>query len=172
MTLTIAQRPLYSLLASANSEASDWRSAKLEAHAAFSQCGFFVRSSLLFTGGLCGESQDSPFSLSDGTPIHTVCPPQLALWSAGLQNLLKETAMQPTYNLTHAVRQYLRGNLSTQDAQDLAFSICLDVKNVLTVLSDALKQTNRLSTESDIARTLETCAALIETANEIQSKEV
>ena len=79
--------------------------------------------------------------------------------------------MQPTYNITHAVRQYLRGNLSTQDAQDLAFSICLDVKNVLTVLSDALKQTNRLSTESDIARTLETCAALIETANEIQSKE-
>ena len=76
--------------------------------------------------------------------------------------------MQPTYNLTHAVRQYLRGNLSTQD---LAFSICLDVKNVLTVLSDALKQANRLSTESDIARTLETCAALIETANEIQSKE-
>lgn len=79
--------------------------------------------------------------------------------------------MQPTYNLTHAMRQYLRGNLSTQDAQDLAFSICLDVKNVLTVLSDALKQPNRLSTESDIARTLETCAALIETANEIQSKE-
>lgn len=84
---------LYTTLASANSEASDWRPAKLEAHAAFSQCGFFVRSSLLFTGGLCGESQDSPFSLSDGTPIHTVCPPQLALWSAGLQNLLKETAM-------------------------------------------------------------------------------
>lgn len=79
--------------------------------------------------------------------------------------------MQPTYNLTHAVRQYLRGNLSTQDAQDLAFSICLEVKSVLTVLSDALKQTNRLSTESDIERTLETCAALIETANEIQAKE-
>lgn len=78
--------------------------------------------------------------------------------------------MLPTYNLTHAVRQYAHGNLSTQDAQDLAFSICLDVKDVLTVLSDALKQANRLSTESDIARTLETCAALIEFAEEIQPK--
>lgn len=91
--LHTAQDLSYTTLASVNPEASDWRPAKLEAHAAFSQCGFFVRSSLLFTGGLCGESQDSPFSLSDGTPIHTVCPPQLALWSAGLQNLLKETAM-------------------------------------------------------------------------------
>lgn len=171
MTLTIAQRPLYSFLASANSEASDWRPTWLEAHAAFSLCGFFVRVAVSFTGGLCGESKDSPIPSNVGTPIHTVCPPQLALERAGSQNLLEETAMQPTYNLTHAVRQYLRGNLSTQDAQDLAFSICLDVKNVLTVLSDALKQPNRLSTESDIARTLETCAALIETANEIQSKE-
>lgn len=171
MTLHSTPFSSYTVPASANSEASDWRPTKLEAHTAFSLRGFFVRTVFSFTGGLCGESQDSPFSLSDGTPIHTVCPPQLALWSAGLQNLLKETAMQPTYNLTHAVRQYLRGNLSTQDAQDLAFSICLDVKNVLTVLSDALKQANRLSTESDIARTLETCAALIETAQEIQSKE-
>jgi len=79
--------------------------------------------------------------------------------------------MLPTYNLTHAVRQYIHGNLSTQDAQDLAFSICLDVKNVLTVLSDAVDKANRLSTNSDIASALETCAALIEFAEEIQPKE-
>lgn len=58
-----------------------------------------------------------------------------------------------------------------QDAQDLAFSICLEVKSVLAVLSDAVDKANRLSTNSDIASALETCAALIETANEIQSKE-
>ena len=169
--LTIAQKLPYTSLASANSEASDWRPTWSKAHTAFSLRGFFVRTVFSFTGGLCGESKDSPITLDVGTPTHTVCPPQLALWSAGLRNLSKETAMQPNYNLTHAVRQYLRGNLSTKDAQDLAFNICLDVKNVLTVLSDALSQANRLSTESDIASTIETCAALIETAQEIQAKE-
>lgn len=63
------------------------------------------------------------------------------------------------------------GNLSTQDAQDLAFSICLEVKSVLTVLSDAVDKANRLSANSDIASALETCAALIEFAEEIQPKE-
>lgn len=79
--------------------------------------------------------------------------------------------MMPTYNLTHAVRQYMHGNLSTQDAQDLALSICASTKSILTVLSDALRAESRLSNESDIAGTIETCAALIETAQEIHAKE-
>lgn len=78
--------------------------------------------------------------------------------------------MQPTYNLTHAVRQYLRGTLSEPDAQWLAFDLCLNVKEILTVLSDAISKENRLSTNSDIASALETCAALIEFAEEIQPK--
>lgn len=75
MHFTIAQRPLYNFLASANSEASDWHPETIKAHTAFSQRGFFVRSSLLFTGGLRRESSDSPFSLIDGMPTCTVCHP-------------------------------------------------------------------------------------------------
>lgn len=171
MYFTNAQRPLYNFLASANSEASDWHPMASKAHTAFSQCGFFVRTVSSFTGGLCGEPKGSPITLDVGMPTHTVCSPQLALEWAGLKTLSKEMAMLPTYNLTHAVRQYIHGNLSTQDAQDLAFSICLEVKNVLTVLSDAVDKANRLSTNSDIASALETCAALIEFEEEIQPKE-
>lgn len=170
MYFTNAQRPLYNYSASANSEAEISSLDCLQAHAAFSLCGFFVRSSLLFTGGLRVEPNGSPIPCNVGTANARSLPSKLAVWSAGSQNLLQETAMLPTYNLTHAVRQYIHGNLSTQDAQYLAFSICLDVKNVLTVLSDAVDKANRLSTNSDIASALETCAALIEFAEEIQPK--
>lgn len=73
--LTIAQKLPYTSLASANSEASDWRPTWSKAHTAFSLRGFFVRTVFSFTGGLCGESKDSPITLDVGTPTHTVCPP-------------------------------------------------------------------------------------------------
>lgn len=171
MHFTNAQRPLYNFLASANSEAEISSLDYLEAHAAFSLCGFFVRVAVSFMGGLRVEPNGSPIPSNVGTANARSLPSKLAVWSAGSQNLLEETTMLPTYNLTHAVRQYIHGNLSTQDAQYLAFSICLDVKNVLTVLSDAVDKANRLSTNSDIASALETCAALIEFAEEIQPKE-
>lgn len=170
--LTIAQNLPYTPLASANSEASDWRPTGLEAHTAYSSLrGFFVRVAVSFMGGLCGESSDSPIASNVGTPTHSVCPPQLALRSAGSQNLLEEMAVMPTYNLTHAVRQFLHGNLSSEDSQELAFNFCLDAKRILAVLSDVLNTKDRLCTDTDIASTIETCAALIETAQEIQAKE-
>lgn len=54
--LHTAQDLSYTTLASVNPEASDWRPAKLEAHAAFSQCGFLcVAVSSLRVG--CVESR-------------------------------------------------------------------------------------------------------------------
>ncbi len=79
--------------------------------------------------------------------------------------------MMPTYTLTFAVRNLMHGDLSSENAQDLALSICASTKSILTVLSDALRTNHRLSSESDIVGTIETCAALIETAQEIQAKE-
>lgn len=93
MTLQTAQDLSYTVLASVNSEASDWHPMVSKAHAAFSQCGFFVRTVSSFTGGLCGESKDSPITLDVGMPTHTVCSPQLALEWAGLKALSKETVM-------------------------------------------------------------------------------
>lgn len=172
MYFTIAQRPLYNSLASANSEAEISSLDCLQAHAAFSLCGFFVRVAVSFMGGLRVEPKGSPIPCNVGTANARSLPSKLAVWSAGSQNLLQETAMLPTYNLTHAVRQYMRGTLSEPDAQWLAFDLCLNVKEILTVLSDAISKENRLSTNSDIASALETCAALIEFAQEIQPKGV
>lgn len=170
MTLHSTPFSSYTSLASANSEASDWRPTYTGAHRLLFARFFYVRSSLPLRADCAGSLRTRRFPVCRYANLSSL-PTPIGVAVGRFLNLIQETAMQPTYNLTHAVRQYLRGNLSTQDAQDLAFSICLDVKNVLTVLSDALKQTNRLSTEADIARTLETCAALIETANEIQAKE-
>lgn len=170
--LTIAQNLPYTSLASANSEASDWRPTCVVARVASHVLrGFFVRGSVSLTGGLCRESQDSPIAATSvRQPVQSAHPN----WRWGRQvsqNLLAEMAMMPTYNLTHAVRQFLHGNLSSEDSQELAFNFCLDAKRILAVLSDVLNTKDRLCTDTDIASTIETCAALIETANEIQSKE-
>lgn len=118
MYFTNAQRPLYNRSASANSEASDWHPATIKAHTAFSQCGFFVRSSLLFTGGLRRESSDSPFSLIDGMPTCTVCPPQLALEWAGFQNLIKETVMSnQQFQLCDAFKALANHTLTPEQAK-------------------------------------------------------
>lgn len=169
--LTIAQNLPYTPLASANSEAEISSLDCLEAHAAFSLCGFFVRVAVSFMGGLRVEPNGSPIPSNVGTANARSLPSKLAVWSAGSQDLLEETTMLPTYNLTHAVRQYLRGNLSSEDSQELAFNFCLDAKRILAVLSDVLNTKDRLCTDTDIASTIETCAALIETAQEIQAKE-
>lgn len=84
----------YTVLASANSGAEisslDWH----KAHTAYSSlCGFFVRGASSFTGGLRVESTDSPISLCIGTANARSLPSKLAVWTAGFQNLHKETAM-------------------------------------------------------------------------------
>lgn len=79
--------------------------------------------------------------------------------------------MLPTYNLAHAVRQYQHGTLSPEEAKSLALMLCSSTKTVLSVLSDALCAENRLASKSDIIETVQTCAALIETAELIQSQE-
>lgn len=62
MTLHSTPFSSYTVLASANSEASDWRPTYTGAHRLLFARFFYVRSSLLFTGGLRRESSDSPIS--------------------------------------------------------------------------------------------------------------
>lgn len=169
-SLQTTQKFPYNYFASANSEASDWRPTYTGAHRLLFARFFYVRSSLPLRVDCAGSLRTRRFPVCRYANLSSL-PTPIGVAVGRFLNLIQETAMQPTYNLTHAVRQYIHGNLSTQDAQYLAFSICLEVKNVLTVLSDAVDKANRLSTNSDIASALETCAALIETANEIQSKE-
>lgn len=79
--------------------------------------------------------------------------------------------MKPTYNLAHAVCKYQHGTLTQDEAKSLALMLCSSTKTVLSVLSDALGAENRISSQSDIIETVQTCAALIETAEVIQSVE-
>lgn len=169
MYFTNAQRPLYNYSASVSPEASGWNPIYTGARR-LSLCAAFlcVAVSSLWAGRV--ESRKAHrFPVCRHSNPHGL-PAPIGIVVGRFPNSIQETAMLPTYNLTHAVRQYIHGNLSTQDAQYLDFSICLEVKNVLTVLSDAVDKANRLSTNSDIDSALETCAALIEFAEEIQPK--
>lgn len=137
MYFTIAQRPLYNSLASANSEASDWHPMVSKAHTAFSQCGFFVRSGLLFTGGLCGEPKGSPITLDVGMPTHTVCSPQLALEWAGLKTLSKETTMSSQSQLYDALEALINHNLTSELSEAAQLRIEAMTRTILSAAADA-----------------------------------
>lgn len=83
--LTIAQNLPYTSLASANSEASDWRPTANKAHTAFSLRGFFCADSLLLYGwtvwGVLGLA-DFPYC-SVRQPIQSAHPN----WRCGRQVL-------------------------------------------------------------------------------------
>lgn len=161
----------YTFPASASPEVTDWRLWFVAACAASSLRGVFcAHSSLPYGWAVQGVERLAEFRYI-GTPTCAVCPPRLALVLAVLSNLLAEMAMKPTYILAHAVRQCKHGTLSPEEAQSLALMLCSSTKTVLSVLSDALCAENRIASKSDIIETVQTCAALIETAEVIQSSE-
>ena len=78
----------YTTLASVSPEASDWRPTYTGAHRLLFARFFYVRSSLLFTGGLRRESSDSPIScMSVRQPEQSAHPN----WRCGRQVLEPNT---------------------------------------------------------------------------------
>lgn len=136
-SLQTTQKFPYNYPASANSEAEisslDWS----KAHAAFSQCGFFVRSSLLFTGGLRVESSDSPITLDVGTANARSLPSKLAVWSAGLKTLSKETTMSSQSQLYDALEALINHNLTSELSEAAQLRIESMTRTILSAAADA-----------------------------------
>ena len=138
MTLQNAQKMMYASTASANSEVTDWRPSLLEARASSSCCEAFLCVAVFLMGGLHRESQDSPLSLSSGTPTCAVCPPQLALELAGFENLLKETAMYKPLQLSDAFKALANHTLTTEQAK----SARLCIESIARTLMQAATESN------------------------------
>ena len=137
MYFTNAQRPLYNVCASVSPEAGISSLDCLQAHAAFSLCGFFVRSSLLFTGGLRVEPNGSPIPCNVGTANARSLPSKLAVWSAGSQNLLQETAMSSQSQLYDALEALINHNLTSELSEAAQLRIEAMTRTILGAAVDA-----------------------------------
>lgn len=134
--LQTARKMMYASSASANSEVTDWRLSLLEAHTAFFLRGFFVRSSLLYGQIAQGVERLAGFLEYRYANLCSL-PTQLALRSAGLLNLLKETAMnKPTY-LYDALKAHANHTLTQEQADAAQRRLESMVRTILCAAADA-----------------------------------
>lgn len=138
MYFTNAQRPLYNVCASVSPEAETSNLGWSKAHAAFNMSGIFVRVTSPFMGGLRVESSDSPITLDVGIASTRGLPSKLAIWSAGLKNLLsKETAMSSQSQLYDALEALINHNLTSELSEAAQLRIEAMTRTILSAAVDA-----------------------------------
>lgn len=136
-SLQTTQKFPYNYFASVSPEAGISSLDCLQAHTAFSLCGFFVRSSLLFTGGLRVEPNGSPIPCNVGTANARSLPSKLAVWSAGSQNLLQETAMSSQSQLYDALEALINHNITSELSEAAQLRIEAMTRTILSAAADA-----------------------------------